>query len=135
MTTLYAHGGPVPSAVLFVRDVLSLTRFYQGVASMSVVHEEGDHAVLEIAGFQLTIHALRGEPVPPRDSAGRVLVREDSYWKICLPVVSIAAARARASQLGGLIKSQEHEWQARGFRACDGNDPEGNVLQVREIAA
>lgn len=27
------------------------------------------------------------------------------------------------------------EWEARGFRACDGRDPEGNVLQVREAAA
>lgn len=28
------------------------------------------------------------------------------------------------------------EWQAseRGFRACDGRDPEGNVLQVLEAA-
>jgi hypothetical protein len=102
---------------------------------MNIVHEERDHAVLEAAGFQLTIHALRTEPAPRRDSQGNVLVREDSYWKLCFPVESIAGARLRAFELGGVIKSHEHEWSARGFRACDGYDPEGNVLQLRERAA
>jgi hypothetical protein len=26
----------------------------------------------------------------------------------------------------------EKEFEARGFRACDGYDPEGNVVQLRE---
>jgi predicted enzyme related to lactoylglutathione lyase len=53
---------------------------------------------------------------------------------LCLPVVSIAAARSLAVAHGGAIKSPQHEWEARGFRACDGYDPEGNVIQVRESA-
>jgi len=126
---------PLPGAVLFVTDVPALIRFYRGVASMTMVYEGRDHAVLETFGFQLTIHALRGEPAPSHNSSGNVLVREDSYWKLCFPVESIAAARLCASELGGFIKPHEHEWKARGFRACDGHDPEGNVLQVRESAA
>jgi predicted enzyme related to lactoylglutathione lyase len=126
---------PRPSAVLFVADVPSLIRFYREVASMSIVHEDLDHAVLEADGFQLTIHALRAEPAPRRNSSGTVVVREDSYWKLCFPVESIAAARLRASELGGFVKPQDQEWSARGFRACDGHDPEGNVMQLRESAA
>lgn len=45
----------------------------------------------------------------------------------------IAAARSLAAANGGAIKSPQHEWEARGFRACDGYDPEGNVIQVREL--
>ena len=130
-----SNSTPLPSAVLFVADVPSMNRFYREVASMNVVHEDFEHAVLEAVGFQLTIHALKTEPAPRRDSQGNVLVREDSYWKLCFPVESIAAARLRALELGGVIKSHEHEWSARGFRACDGRDPEGNVLQLRERAA
>ena len=126
---------PLPAAVLFVADVPMLSRFYRDLASMSVVQEGEDHVVLELAGFQLTIHALRGEPAARRESRGNVVVREDSYWKLCLPVESIAAARVRASELGGFIKPPAHEWKARGFRACDGHDPEGNVLQLRETSA
>ena len=126
---------PVPGAVLFVADVPLLTRFYQGVASMKILHADADHALLEVAGFQLTVHAMRGEPATRSKPGERVPVREDSHWKLCLPVESIAAARARASELGGSLKPREHEWSARGFRACDGHDPEGNVLQLREPAA
>lgn len=125
---------PMAGAVLFVGDVGGMTRFYRHLAAMTVIHEDADHAVLEIGGFQLVIHALAGEAADAR-CAGSVAVREDSYIKLCLPVDSIAAARLSAAAHGGQIKSPEWEWEARGFRACDGHDPEGNVLQVREDAA
>jgi predicted enzyme related to lactoylglutathione lyase len=86
---------------------------------------------MEVDGFQLVVHKLAGEPQVPE---GEVRVRQDSYVKVCLPVESIAAARAVAAANGGAIKSPQHEWEARGFRACDGHDPEGNVIQVRETA-
>lgn len=54
--------------------------------------------------------------------------------RLCLPVESIATARTTAARLGGTIRPAGSEWEARGFRACDGHDPEGNVLQVRENA-
>jgi extradiol dioxygenase family protein len=126
---------PKPSVVVFVRDVRRLSQFYRDVATMSVIHEAEDHVVLELAGFQLVIHALRGEPEPSHHGAGQVVAREDAYVKVCLPVTSLARARARAAELGGLLAEPGQEWEARGFRACDGHDPEGNVLQLREPAA
>ena len=123
---------PRPSVVVFVANVERMTRFYQALAAMTLVSGDEAHTVLEVEGFQLVVHALRGEPdVAP----GSPRVREDSYLKVCLPVASIAAARATAAPLGGAIKPRSAEWEARGFRACDGNDPEGNVIQVRESAA
>ena len=123
---------PAPAAVLFVSDVALLSDFYRQVAAMAIVHAEADHVVMELQGFQLVIHKLGGgwDAQP-----GSVSVRDDSYIKLCLPVVSIDVARRIADSLGGSIKSTDHEWQARGFRACDGHDPEGNVFQVRESVA
>jgi RimJ/RimL family protein N-acetyltransferase len=127
---------PKPSAVVFVANVPRMTRFYQELASMMVVHGDKGYTVLEVEGFQLVIHALRGEPEVFPVAAGQVPVREDSYIKVCLPVASIAAARDTAQALGRLIKPATAEWESpsRRFRACDGHDPEGNVLQVRENA-
>ena len=125
---------PTPSAVLFVTDVRHVTDFYRGVFAMERVDGDADHDVLQIEGFQLVVHRLRGEPNPSKDAEGKVIVREDSYVKLCLPVLSIDAARTRAQELGGFIKPAAHEWEARGFRACDGHDPEGNVIQARERA-
>ncbi len=125
---------PKPSVVLFVVNVPRMTEFYRTVAAMELVHAQADHAILEIAGFQLVIHALRGEPDVKLGPTGQVPVREDSYVKMCLPVQSISAARASASKLGGALRPPDKEWEARGFRACDGHDPEGNVWQVRQNA-
>jgi hypothetical protein len=126
---------PLPSVVLFVTNVERVASFYKGVASMQFVAGDSEHAVLEIEGFQLVVHRLKGEPEPVQDSLSKVRVREDSYSKLCVPVQSINTARSKAASLGGFIKPAQDEWQARGFRACDGNDPEGNVIQVREGAA
>jgi predicted enzyme related to lactoylglutathione lyase len=128
------RSSPMPSVVLFVDDVRRMAGFYQTVAAMSVEHAADDHAVLESHGMQLVIHGIPIHLREPRAETSEVEVREDSYFKVCLPVDSIATARERAAALGGRIAPVAKEWAARGFRACDGNDPEGNVLQVREAA-
>lgn len=124
---------PKPAAVVFCANLPLLTGFYQAVADMAFVSGDADHSVLEVEGFQLVVHALKGEP-PPEAPRGEISPREDTYVKVCLPVESIAVARSRAATLGGRIQPPEREWLARGFRACDGHDPEGNVFQVREPA-
>lgn len=121
-------GTPLPAAVVFVGDVAGMACFYGTVAGMHRVHGDDGHVVLEAAGFQLTIHALSGAGT---GETGHPL-REDAYVKICLPVASLAEARRMASELGGELWPPDREWQARGFRACDGRDPEGNVFQLRE---
>ena len=122
---------PVPSAVVFVRNVPHMARFYRELFALRELHADADHVVLETDGIQLVIHGLPREPPQPE---GAVPVRADSYIKLCLPVRSIAEARAVASGLGGRLEPASAEWEARGFRACDGNDPEGNVIQVRVAA-
>jgi Glyoxalase-like domain len=125
---------PQPSAVIFAKDFEALAGFYSAVADMPEVSRGDDHIVLAESGFQLVIHAI------PKRIAAKIqitrppAIRKDIPIKVCLPVIAIANARAKASELGGLIGSKSKEWTARGFTACDGNDPEGNVFQVREIA-
>ena len=125
---------PHPSVVIFVANVPRMTAFYQNVAAMTYVSGDPAHSVLQVGEFQLVIHALRGEPEPAPDPRGEVTVREDSYVKVCLPVASLGAAREKAAALGGRLQPPEREWEARGFRACDGHDPEGNVFQLRQKA-
>lgn len=122
---------PPPAVVIFVANVARVSEFYRHVADMRVEHADADHVVLDGAGLQLVIHALRGEP---ESVATPVAVREDSYIKPCLPVRSLAEARVAADRLGGHLRPMSDEWRARGFRACDGHDPEGNVFQARELA-
>lgn len=121
---------PTAAAVLFVDDVSRIAAFYRAIARMEVLHANGDHVVLESAGFQLTVHALRHDGATSITRA--YPTREDTHVKLCFPVEDLQAARTAAARLGGELWARDREWQARGFRACDGRDPEGNVFQLRE---
>jgi predicted enzyme related to lactoylglutathione lyase len=122
---------PTPSAVVFVADVERVARFYRELADMQVQHADASHVVLVIEGLELVIHTMpNAPPVRERD----VVLRKETHVKLCFPVTSIAEARERAWRLGGGLRDAAAEWEWRGFRACDGHDPEGNVIQVRESA-
>jgi predicted enzyme related to lactoylglutathione lyase len=126
---------PKPSVVIFAKSVPKLAHFYQEVAEMTVAHQDKDHIVLDQEGFQVVIHGI------PKTIATQIQiteppeVREETPIKLCVPVSSIDHARTKATELGGNVGPKSKEWEARGFRACDGYDPEGNVFQVRESAA
>ncbi len=120
-------------AVIFASDVSRVRDFYRQLVRMEVLTEDAEHAVMAIPGFELVIHKLYGEPSSVDDDHDQELVREDSYIKLCFPVDSLESARNLAESLGGSIQGKSKEWQARGFLACDGRDPEGNVIQLRQM--
>lgn len=98
------------------------------MTGLAVQSGDASHTVLASESFELVLHALRGEPA----TAAPAMPREDGCIKLFFPVASLAQARATAATLGGALQPPEREWSARGFRACDGVDPEGNVIQLRE---
>ncbi len=126
---------PKPSAVIFAKDIHALASFYREVAEMTEVQADKDHIVLNEDGFQVVIHGIPKKIAATIEITSPPKIREQTPIKICLPVSSIAHARTKANDLGGRIGPKAKEWVARGFRACDGYDPEGNVFQVRESAA
>ena len=121
-------------AVLFAKDLARVARFYEGVLGMRRLHAAVGHIVLDSPQVQLVIHGI-----PARVAAGIQISqppqrRSDTAVKLFFPVGSLSEARAKAAALGGQLDSPDKEFTARGFRACDGYDPEGNVLQLRERA-
>lgn len=125
---------PKSGAVVFAKDMSRVAKFYAELLPMAMVRAERDHIVLESANLQLVVHAI------PKPIARSIAIasppqrRADSPIKLFFPVASLAEARAKAAALGGELNPREAEWEARGFRACDGHDPEGNVVQLREDA-
>jgi predicted acetyltransferase/predicted enzyme related to lactoylglutathione lyase len=116
--------------VIFTEDVERLSKFYQHVTGLMVQVSDEKHTVLACDSFELVIHALGSEPKvggPPR-------AREDSYIKPFFPVASLAETRKQAAEYGGQLRPARDEWSARGFRACEAIDPDGNVIQFREEA-
>lgn len=119
-----------PGAVIFTHDHRRLAKFYEVVTGLSVSLADDQIVVLRSETFELVIHLIPNEPVvaePPR-------VREDAHIKPFFPVKSLAEAREKAATVGGSLRAADREWSARGFRACEATDPDGNVIQFREEA-
>jgi predicted enzyme related to lactoylglutathione lyase len=123
---------PKPGAVVFAKGLEHLAKFYEQLLSLSVTHAEPDHVVLESEQFELVVHAIPGHIASSIIITEPPEVREETPIKLFFPVVSLAAARAAASLLGGQLNPSQSEWAGNGFRACDGHDPEGNVFQLRQ---
>ena len=120
------------AAVIFADDIAKLATFYAAVAGLTETDAGKGHIVVAGNGFELTLHAMpRGVPAsgPPYPA------REETCLKICLPVKDLAVSRKAAGAHGGSLRPKTAEWEARGFRACDGFDPEGNVFQLRVPAS
>jgi predicted enzyme related to lactoylglutathione lyase len=119
-------------AVLFAKDPRRVAAFYEALAGMEVTHSGKDIIVLESAGSQLMVHPIPTKTARAIDTTVPPQRRIQAAVKLVFPVASIAQVRARAPALGGELNPPERMFEARGFRACDGHDPEGNVIQFRE---
>lgn len=119
-------------AIVYAKDIARLARFYAAVADLEIVHEVADHVVLESESYELVVVAI------PAASAVRIVIstpparRENTAFKLSFAVDSLAEARAAATAAGGELDPPEKEWDFQGLRVCDGCDPEGNMIQVRE---
>lgn len=116
-----------PGAVIFTGDKERLTAFYRAMTGLPVRASDDSVTVLASDHFELVIHALPGEPSGDSSTA-----RQDVYVKPFFPVPSLAEARDKAPQLGGQLQPAHTEWEARGFKACEAVDPDGNVIQFRQ---
>jgi len=129
---------PHPGVVLFVSDLRRAARFFESVAGCRIGHASADYLTLDAAGLELVLHRIPAEVAGPEDGVGHdsggsaPAVREDASLKLCLVVASLGEARARAAEQGGGLRDASWEWDGDGYRACDGWDPEGNVVQFRE---
>jgi predicted enzyme related to lactoylglutathione lyase len=123
---------PHSGAVVFAKDIHRLAAFYEQLCGLVVVHAEGDHIVLELGAVQLVIHAIPKRIAQAISITQPPTVRKETPIKLFFAVPDLTQARLRAVQWGGQIAPESKAWQARGFKACDGYDPEGNVVQFRQ---
>ena len=119
-----------PGAVIFTGDHKRLAKFYAAMTGLILRFTDDNITVLGSDTFELVIHSLSGEPAVSESPVARL----DSYIKPFFPVTTLSEARESAAALGGQLRSQNEEWTARGFRACEAIDPDGNVIQFREEA-
>lgn len=119
-------------SVIFAKDITALARFYEKLLALQTTYAEPDHIVLESEILQLVIHGIPARIARDIHISVPASRREDTAIKPFFPVENLVEARKTAKTLGGALNPASKEWEARGFRACDGHDPEGNVFQLRQ---
>ncbi|MDZ7653412.1 MAG: VOC family protein [Burkholderiaceae bacterium] len=121
--------------VVYAKDPTRVARFYEDVAGLRVTELDDAFILLEGAGVELVVHAIPAAIASTFEIAVPPERREDGAIKPCFTVTDLQRARQRAAVGGGLLDPAASEWTWRGLRHCDGHDPEGNVIQLRQPEA
>ncbi|MBI5279561.1 MAG: glyoxalase/bleomycin resistance/dioxygenase family protein [Burkholderiales bacterium] len=117
---------------MYAKGPEAMGRFYSQVCGLEATTRDRGFIVLERGALQLVIVAIPPHIAATIQVASPPVRQEDSAHKLMFVVPSIAAARALAPSLGGVVDPEEREWEFQGMRVCDGHDPEGNVVQLRQ---
>jgi predicted enzyme related to lactoylglutathione lyase len=120
-------------AVVYALDLARMREFYREVFQLDTLHVEPDFVTLQTGAAVVTFVQAPIEIVEQFSSADQPERQSDNPIKLSFPVDDIGAARERAARHGGSIDDPETEWQFGALRVCDGVDPEGNVVQARQL--
>jgi catechol 2,3-dioxygenase-like lactoylglutathione lyase family enzyme len=120
-------------AVLFATGLDRIATFYSRVLGLGEASRDDDHILLESPRFQLIVHRIPDRSVTATQPAEPPTRRAKAAFKPVFFVPSLERVRAIASAHGGAMESRDKEWSFDGVAVCDAVDPEGNVIQFREI--
>lgn len=127
-TTRPAAGG----IVVFAHDVDRIAAFYEQVLGLQRL--DGDITWVRFGGvYEVVVHGIPEEFAATSQPADPPLVRDETAVKPWFAVASLAASREVASRFGGWIADESRQWRFDVWDVCDGTDPEGNVIQLREM--
>jgi predicted enzyme related to lactoylglutathione lyase len=129
---------PEPASVhivVYAKEADAVARFYESVFVLARLECDSGFVMLEGIGYELSVVAM------PEHLALQVTLqsppapREDTPVKVSFLVSDIESRRQTVLNAGGSLKPPEETWSWRGQLHLDGFDPEGNVFQLRQIAA
>ena len=112
------------TVVLWVSDLERSVNFYAALFDDKAPYRSTDFASAQGLGNEVLIHLL------PEQYRSEPSMGEDNPIKPVFEVQSIDKARLAAGITGGRIKSEVMEHN--NWTYADGNDPDGNIIQVRE---
>jgi predicted enzyme related to lactoylglutathione lyase len=123
---------PGAGAVVYAKEMERVAAFYSVLLGLKTAGRDDEHVRLESPVFQLVVLRMPGRIAATVEISVPPVWREDAAVKLVFFVPSLSQARAAAVRLGGMLNGAATEWVFDGWRVCDGIDPEGNVIQLRE---
>jgi predicted enzyme related to lactoylglutathione lyase len=119
--------------VVFAKNKKRVSAFYQQTLGLEVLESEPSHDLLRGHGCEVVVHAI------PRKVAAGITVtkppapREETPFKPTFVVTSLSEVRRAVEATGGCLKPEAGAWHFRGHVVLDGWDPEGNIVQFKQL--
>ncbi|MBI1378402.1 MAG: glyoxalase/bleomycin resistance/dioxygenase family protein [Frankiales bacterium] len=119
---------------VYALDVDRVAAFYAAVLGLEVAERAEGYAVVRGEQCEVAVVAIPAAIAAGIEIADPPEVRESTPLKPVLLVPSLDAADL-VVRAGGALAPGARPWEFGGLRRLDVVDPEGNVVQLAEVAA
>lgn len=126
---------PLQGLVIFAKNKDKVSEFYQQALSLKVAESDKTHDLLVGSGQEVVVHAISKAYAESIVIATPPEPRDESAMKPTFVVNDLEVVRAAAKATGGFLKPLKQAWRFRGFVVLDGWDPEGNIVQFKQVDA
>jgi len=115
--------------ILFAQDVNRLKKFYQEYFSFNLVEEiKNEWVVLNAGQIEIAFHKIGDAYKINKDIPFKV----DSNTKLVFELNSALPAFRESLVEQGVLLRELKSFPGSNYLLCDGEDPEGNVFQLKQ---
>jgi predicted enzyme related to lactoylglutathione lyase len=124
---------PSQALCIFAKNVEQVSLFYQQALKLKVQASDKTHDLLVGQNHEVVVHAISKSYAESIKIESPPIKRDDVALKPIFVVDDLELVRTAAKATGGYLKPLKQAWRFRGFIVLDGCDPEGNVIQFKQI--
>ena len=124
---------PYQALCVFAKQVDKVSLFYQQALGLKVEVSDKTHDLLVGQNYEVVVHAISKAYAQSIEIESPPKRRDDVALKPTFVVDDLEVVRAAAKANGGFLKPIKQAWRIRGFIVLDGYDPEGNVIQFKQV--
>lgn len=124
---------PQQGLVVFAKNKKRVSAFYQQALGLEVQESDSSHDLLRGHGYEVVVHTIPRRYAASISIAKPPVPREDTPLKPTFVVASLAEVRRAVEATGGYLKPESGAWHFRGQVVLDGWDPEGNIVQFKQV--
>lgn len=124
---------PYQALCVFAKQVDKVSLFYQQALGLKVEVSDKSHDLLVGQNYEVVVHAISKAYAQSIEIESPPKRRDDVALKPTFVVDDLEVVRAAAKTNGGFLKPIKQAWRIRGYIVLDGTDPEGNVIQFKQV--
>ena len=124
---------PYQALCVFAKQVDKVSLCYQQALGLKVEVSDKTHDLLVGQNYEVVVHAISKAYAQSIEIESPPKRRDDVALQPTFVVDDLEVVRAAAKANGGFLKPIKQAWRIRGFIVLDGYDPEGNVIQFKQL--